>query len=61
MPSCLFDAYIAVDWSARSGRSRVRPSPNAIWVGERVVGGTATESLVPHKAGVPCASREAHR
>lgn len=32
----LFDAYIAVDWSARSRPSPARPSPDSIWVAERV-------------------------
>lgn len=32
----LFDVYIAVDWSARSKPSPVRPSPDALWVGERL-------------------------
>lgn len=38
MPS-LFDAYIAVDWSARSKPSPERPSRDAIWVGEGVAPG----------------------
>jgi hypothetical protein len=33
----LFDAYVVVDWSATNGRSPVRPSPDAVWVGERVI------------------------
>jgi hypothetical protein len=35
----LFDAYVAVDWSARSLPSPARPSPDAVWVGETVVDG----------------------
>ena len=31
----LFDAYIAVDWSARSSPSPVKPSKDAIWIGEK--------------------------
>lgn len=34
--SQLFDAYITVDWSSRSSRSPARPSPDAVWVGERL-------------------------
>jgi hypothetical protein len=33
----LFDAYLVVDWSAKSSRSPKRPSRDAIWVGDRVV------------------------
>ena len=29
-----FDAYLMVDWSAKSGRHRASPSPDAPWVGE---------------------------
>jgi hypothetical protein len=36
----LFDAYLAVDWSARSTPSPARPSPDAIWVAETVIGGS---------------------
>ena len=32
----LFDAYIAVDWSSKSSQSPRRPSPDAVWVGERL-------------------------
>ncbi len=32
----LFDVYIAVDWSARSRPSPPRPSPDSVWVGERL-------------------------
>jgi hypothetical protein len=39
----LFDAYIAVDWSARSLPSPARPSPDSIWVSERL--GDATQDL----------------
>jgi hypothetical protein len=31
----LFDAYLVVDWSARSGPSPARPTPDSIWIGER--------------------------
>jgi molybdopterin molybdotransferase len=34
----LFDAYIVVDWSALSKPGPLRRSPNAIWVGELLVG-----------------------
>lgn len=34
----LFDAYIAVDWSAGSKLSSERESKNAIWVGEEFIG-----------------------
>jgi hypothetical protein len=37
----LFDAYIAVDWSARSLPSPARPSPDSIWISERL--GDATQ------------------
>ncbi len=30
----LFDAYLMVDWSAKSGRHRASPSPDAPWVAE---------------------------
>ena len=30
----LFDAYLAVDWSARSAPSPPRPSPDSVWVAE---------------------------
>src|SRR5262245_4513614 len=33
-----FDAYLVVDWSARNGPSPAKPSPDAVWVGERVTG-----------------------
>ncbi len=33
----MFDAYLAVDWSAQSKRTPKKPSPNAVWVGERVL------------------------
>src|SRR5215213_5156067 len=36
-PMTLFDAYLAVDWSASSKKSPAKPSRDAIWVGERVV------------------------
>lgn len=32
----LFDVYIAVDWSARSMPSSVKPTRDAIWVGEEI-------------------------
>jgi hypothetical protein len=32
----LFDAYLAVDWSARSLPSPARPTPDSVWIGERV-------------------------
>ncbi len=32
-----FDAYLAVDWSARSEPTPKKPSPDAVWVGERIV------------------------
>src|SRR5207249_2630241 len=31
----LFDVYIAVDWSARSVPSPIKPTKDAIWVGEK--------------------------
>lgn len=34
--SQLFDAYITVDWSSRNSPSPVRPTRDAIWVGERI-------------------------
>jgi hypothetical protein len=34
MTDPLFDAYLAVDWSARSMPSPRRPSPDSIWVAE---------------------------
>jgi hypothetical protein len=34
----LFDAYLAIDWSASSSPTAKKPSPDAVWVGERVVG-----------------------
>jgi len=33
----LFDAYIAVDWSAKADRTREEPIKDAIWVGEHFV------------------------
>src|SRR5215211_9417270 len=33
----LFDAYLAVDWSASAKKAPAKPSRDAIWVGERVV------------------------
>jgi hypothetical protein len=33
----LFDAYIAVDWSARSKPSPRKPSPDAVWLAEGIV------------------------
>src|SRR5215207_816453 len=35
----LFDAYLAVDWSARRSPAPVKPTANAVWVGERVLAG----------------------
>jgi hypothetical protein len=34
----LFDAYIAVDWSARNAASPKTPTRDALWVGERLTG-----------------------
>jgi hypothetical protein len=34
----LFDAYLMVDWSGRATPSPARPSPDAIWIGERAPG-----------------------
>jgi hypothetical protein len=39
----LFDAYLVVDWSARSMPSPERPTPDSIWIGERA-GGVAQEA-----------------
>jgi len=45
----LFDAYIAVDWSARSSPSRLLPTRDAIWVGERFTDASRGEILLdPH-------------
>src|SRR5436305_12486698 len=33
-PLRLFDVYLAVDWSARSKPSTVRPTHDALWIGE---------------------------
>jgi hypothetical protein len=33
----LFDAYLAIDWSAKGARAPVAPAPDAIWVGERLI------------------------
>src|SRR5262249_45021746 len=30
----LFDAYLFIDWSARSGLSPRTPSPDSVWIGE---------------------------
>jgi hypothetical protein len=38
----LFDAYLAVDWSAKSAPSPRKPTRDAVWVGERVVEGDHT-------------------
>jgi hypothetical protein len=32
----LFDAYVFIDWSAKNERSSAKPSPDAIWIGEKV-------------------------
>jgi hypothetical protein len=32
----LFDVYLAVDWSAKSSPTPPKPSPDAVWVGERM-------------------------
>jgi hypothetical protein len=40
----LFDVYIAVDWSAKSVPSSVRPSKDALWVGEKYCGGKQKET-----------------
>lgn len=40
----LFDGYLMVDWSARSTPSPRRPSPDAIWVGERNRGSVESET-----------------
>ncbi len=42
--SRLFDAYVFVDWSAKTGPTRVKPSKDAIWVGELTHGGDGAES-----------------
>jgi precorrin-8X/cobalt-precorrin-8 methylmutase len=33
----LFDAYLAVDWSANSKPTPIRKSRDAVWVGERII------------------------
>jgi hypothetical protein len=33
----LFDVYLAVDWSARRSPAPVKPTANAVWVGERLI------------------------
>lgn len=40
----MFDAYIAVDWSARSQPSPMRPSKDAIWTGEFVTGSRSADT-----------------
>lgn len=42
-----FDAYLAVDWSAQSKPSLVKPTANAIWVGEHVVAEDHTPQYTP--------------
>jgi hypothetical protein len=42
--SRLFDAYIFVDWSAKTGPTRVKPSKDAIWVGELTHGDNGAET-----------------
>jgi hypothetical protein len=34
----LFDAYLAVDWSAKSSPTPKKPSRDAVWIGERPTG-----------------------
>ena len=42
----LFDAYLVIDWSAKGSPSRVKPTKDAVWVGEKAVDedGIADES-----------------
>jgi hypothetical protein len=44
--SRLFDAYIAVDWSSSSRRSRPRPTRDAIWVGERLAPSVVDSTII---------------
>jgi hypothetical protein len=42
----LFDAYLAIDWSARNGVSPARPAENAVWVGERLAPGLVDPTVI---------------
>lgn len=46
----LFDAYLVVDWSARSRPSPDRPAPDSIWIGERADQGAAEFNLRTRRA-----------
>lgn len=39
----LFDTYIAVDWSSKNTSSPLKPSPDAIWIGEKEANGAGKE------------------
>lgn len=39
----LFDAYLCIDWSGRNSPSPVKPSRDALWIGERHSDGAAGE------------------
>ena len=43
----LFDAYLAVDWSASAKKAPAKPSRDAVWVGERVVAQDHTPVFEP--------------
>jgi hypothetical protein len=44
--SRLFDVYFAVDWSARNVPSPLKPSKDAIWVGEKLAPGIEDPTVV---------------
>ena len=46
-PLRLFDVYLAVDWSARSKPSAVRPTHDALWIGETLAVGLHDSTVSP--------------
>ena len=56
--SRLFDAYIFVDWSAKTGPTRVKPSRDAIWVGELTRGGDGAETYCRTRAAATAYVKE---
>jgi len=53
----LFDVYIAVDWSARSAPSPIKPAQDALWVSEKLVPDLADMEEAPGETY--CRTRQA--
>ncbi len=44
--TCLFDVYLAIDWSARSLLGPATPTRDSLWVGERLAPGIADSGVL---------------